>query len=445
MNIEAEKAIATLFGNRRVLDLLDILNGEGEETRIVGGAVRNALIGLPTGDIDLATTALPPSVIARAKAAGFKPVPTGIEHGTVTVVVRGHPFEVTTLREDIATYGRRAIVRFGRDFAEDARRRDFTVNAFSVSADRALHDPVGGLNDLEAGRIRFIGDPRQRIREDYLRILRFFRFHAAYGEGQLDRAGLDAAIAEREGLAVLSAERIRAEMMKFVLARRAGDVAQEISDAGFFERIFSGIAYPVLFARLAQIGRTADDAVLRLGALAVCVREDADRLRERLRLSNAEHKRLAEMADARIIWRNRESAPEERDLQTQLFLRGRVCSAFDSRSRSRKRCTRARAVGKRREAKRSGLARCGGISRANAGASPAAHGRGRDGERTCARQTCWRGFEVAAGALDTCRFSEGAGGRCAAPRRGSCGSRAGSTDADSPLSPGRAIFVRVAW
>ncbi|MBV8847995.1 MAG: CCA tRNA nucleotidyltransferase, partial [Methylobacteriaceae bacterium] len=230
MNVDADKAIAALFDNRRVLDLLDVLNCGGEETRIVGGAVRNALLGIPTGDIDLATTALPATVIARAKAAGFKPVPTGIDHGTVTVVVRGHPFEVTTLREDIATDGRRAVVRFGRDFDEDARRRDFTVNALSVSADRALHDPARGLEDLRAGRVRFIGDPRQRIREDYLRILRFFRFHAAYGEGLLDRAGRDAAIAEREGLAVLSAERIRAEMMKFVIARRAGDVAQEMSD-----------------------------------------------------------------------------------------------------------------------------------------------------------------------------------------------------------------------
>jgi poly(A) polymerase len=327
MNIDADSAIATLFGERRLLDLLDVLNGGGEETRIVGGAVRNALLGLATGDVDLATTARPETVIARAKAARFKPAPTGIEHGTVTVVVRGQPFEVTTLREDIATDGRRATVRFGRDFAEDARRRDFTVNALSVSADRALHDPVGGLPDLQAGRIRFIGDPKQRIREDYLRILRFFRFHAAYGEGPLDRAGLDAAIAERDGLAVLSAERIRAEMMKFVLAWRAGEVAQEISDAGFFERIFGGIAYPVLFARLTQIERTADDAVLRLGALAVCLREDAERLRERLRLSNAEHKRLAEMAEARIVWRNRESAPGERDLQTQLFLRGRVAAS----------------------------------------------------------------------------------------------------------------------
>jgi poly(A) polymerase len=326
MNIDADKGIATLFGNRRVVDLLGILNGDGEETRIVGGAVRNSLIGLQTGDVDLATTALPATVIARAKAAHFKPVPTGIEHGTVTVVVRGHPFEVTTLREDIATDGRRAVVRFGRDFEEDARRRDFTVNALSISADRALHDPVGGLNDLKAGRIRFIGDPNQRIREDYLRILRFFRFHAAYGEGPLDRAGLDAAIAEREGLAVLSAERVRAEMMKLVLAQRAGEVAQEISDAGFFERIFGSIAYPALFARLTRIERTAGDAALRLGALAVCVREDVDRLRERLRLSKAEHKRLAEMADACIAWRNRISVPDQRDLQAQLFLVGRVAA-----------------------------------------------------------------------------------------------------------------------
>jgi poly(A) polymerase len=327
MNIDAGKAIAALFGSRRLLDLLDVLNGNGEETRIVGGAVRNALLGLPKGDVDLATTAIPETVIARAQTAGFKPVPTGIEHGTVTVVVRGRPFEVTTLREDIATDGRRAIVRFGRDFDQDARRRDFTVNALSISADRTLHDPVGGLSDLKAGRIRFIGDPSQRIREDYLRILRFFRFHAAYGAGPLDGVGLNAAIVEREGLAVLSAERIRAEILKFVIARRTGEVAQEISDAGFFERIFGGMAYPVLFERVTQIERTADDAVLRLGALAVSVREDADRLRDRLRLSNAEHKRLAEMADARIAWRNRDAAPHEGDLRTQLFLLGRVAAS----------------------------------------------------------------------------------------------------------------------
>src|SRR5437660_10660337 len=164
MNVDLDRAIAALFESRRVRDLLELLNGDGEETRIVGGAVRNSLLGLPTGGVALATTALPASVIARAKAAGFKPVPTGIEHGTVTVVVRGRPFEVTTLRRDIATDGRHATVRFGRDFDEDARRRDFTVNALSVSADRVLHDAVGGLADLKQGRIRFIGEPAERIR-----------------------------------------------------------------------------------------------------------------------------------------------------------------------------------------------------------------------------------------------------------------------------------------
>jgi poly(A) polymerase len=327
MKIDPDKAIAALFGSRRLLDILDVLNGGGEETRIVGGAVRNSLLGLPTGDVDLATTALPEAVIARTQAAGFKPVPTGIDHGTITVVVRGRPFEVTTLRQDVATDGRHAVVRFGRDFDEDARRRDFTVNALSVSRDRALHDPVGGLPDLKAGRIRFIGEPAERIREDYLRILRFFRFHSAYGEGPLDRGGLDATIAEREGLAVLSAERIRTEMMKFVITRRAADIAQEISDAGFFERIFGGIAYPAFFARMTEIEPAASDAVLRLGGLAIAVHEDADRLRQRLRLSNAEYKRLVEMADARIVWRNREGVPDEGDLRAQLFLAGRVAAS----------------------------------------------------------------------------------------------------------------------
>ncbi len=327
MSMDPEKAIAALFNSRRLLDILDVLNGDGEETRIIGGAVRNALMGLSTGDVDLATTALPETVIARAKRAGFKPVPTGVEHGTITVVVRGQPFEVTTLRRDIATDGRHATVRFGRDFDEDARRRDFTMNALSVSADRKLHDPIGGLDDLRAGRVRFIGDARERIREDYLRILRFFRFHAAYGEGPLDRIGRDAAIAERDGLAVLSAERIRMELMKLVVARRAAEVVQEISDAGFFDQIFAGIAYPILFARLTQIAHTANDAVLRLGALAVYVREDAERLRTRLRLSNAEYTRLAEMADARLAWRNRDAIPDEQELRTQLFLAGRKAAS----------------------------------------------------------------------------------------------------------------------
>src|SRR4030088_778970 len=156
----------------RVLQLLD---GNGEEARVVGGAVRNALLKIPVGDIDIATTALPEEVIRRAKAAGIKSVPTGIEHGTVTLVADGQPFEVTTLREDTETFGRKAKVAFGRDGVRDAERRDFTINGLSVDAEGVVPHHVGGLLDNGAKRVRFIGDPNQRLAEDYLRILRFFR------------------------------------------------------------------------------------------------------------------------------------------------------------------------------------------------------------------------------------------------------------------------------
>src|SRR6266516_4723594 len=183
--------------------LLALLDRDGEEARVVGGAVRNALLGHPPGEIDVATTALPAEVMRRAAAAGFKPVPTGVAHGTVTVVIEGHPFEVTTLREDVETFGRHATVRFGRDWVRDAERRDFTMNALSLSPDGIAHDYVGGLADLRARRVRFIGDAATRIAEDYLRILRFFRFHALYGDGHPDADGLHAAIVARAGLGQL--------------------------------------------------------------------------------------------------------------------------------------------------------------------------------------------------------------------------------------------------
>ena len=160
--------------------VLKLLNGDGEEARVVGGAVRNALLQIPIGDVDIATTALPTEVVRRAKAAGLKSVPTGIAHGTVTLVVDGQGFEVTTLREDVETFGRKAKVAFGRDWVVDAERRDFTINGLSVDADGVVHDHVGGLQDIAVRRVRFIGDADQRIAEDYLRILRFFRVHAAF-------------------------------------------------------------------------------------------------------------------------------------------------------------------------------------------------------------------------------------------------------------------------
>ena len=156
------------------------LTAEGAEARAVGGAVRNALMGSPVKDVDIATTALPDEVMRLAERAGLHPVPTGIEHGTVTVVADKVPFEVTTLRRDIETFGRHAKVTFATDWREDAMRRDFTMNALYCDADGTVHDPLGGYGDLQAKRVRFIGNARQRIREDYLRILRFFRFGAQY-------------------------------------------------------------------------------------------------------------------------------------------------------------------------------------------------------------------------------------------------------------------------
>jgi tRNA nucleotidyltransferase/poly(A) polymerase len=292
--------------------LLAVLDGEGEEARAIGGAVRNALLGEAVHEIDIATTAIPEAVIRRVTEAGFKAVPTGIDHGTVTVVVDGQPFEVTTLRVDVVTFGRKATVRFGRDWRADAERRDFTMNALSVTADGTVHDYVGGLGDLQARRIRFIGDPSIRIAEDYLRILRFFRFHAAYGEGEPDAAGLAACIAGRSGLALLSRERVRMELLKLLVARRAVQTIVAMADTGLLGMPLDGVPQVAAFAAMVERETTLSlppDAMRRLAALAVFVTEDAERLWERLRLTNAEHARLAAMGEA--WWRVSPAASEQ--------------------------------------------------------------------------------------------------------------------------------------
>jgi poly(A) polymerase len=278
--------------------VLKLLNGDGEEARVVGGAVRNALLDLPIGDVDIATTALPEEVIRRAKAAGIKSVPTGIEHGTVTLVIDAHPFEVTTLREDTETFGRKAKVAFGRDWVRDAERRDFTINGLSVDGEGLVHDYVGGLEDIAARRVRFIGEPEKRIAEDYLRILRFFRIHAAYGAGEPDRAGYLACIGARAGLVNLSAERIRVEILKLMVANGAAVAVNAMVEGGLLLPIFGGVAYTGPFAVAISAERAlglAPDPVRRLGALAVAVTEDARRVATRLRLTNAETKTLDSM------------------------------------------------------------------------------------------------------------------------------------------------------
>lgn len=291
--------------------LIAVLSERNEEARVVGGAVRNALLGEPIGDIDIATTILPDEVMRRTAAAGWKPVPTGIEHGTVTVVIDKQPFEVTTLREDVETFGREAIVRFGRDWRKDAERRDFTINALSASGDGTVHDHVGGIADLRAHRVRFIGDAATRIAEDHLRILRFFRFHAGYGHGLPDRDGLHACIAARASLEQLSRERVRMEMLKLLVARHAAPVLAVMAESGLLGPILGGVADLAAFENMAKIEtvlRLPADPVRRLGALAARITEDAKRLLQRLRLSNAEHDRIESMADT---WRRISPASEK--------------------------------------------------------------------------------------------------------------------------------------
>ncbi len=316
-------AVATLLENAALARVFAAVDREGDETRIVGGAVRNALLGRGVHEIDLATTAEPAVVTERARAAGVRAIPTGVEHGTVTLLVDGESFEITTLREDIETDGRRARVRFGRDFRADALRRDFTMNAIFLAKDGTLFDYVGGLDDIGSRRVRFIGEPAQRIREDYLRILRFFRFSADYGEGPLDAAGLLAAMRERAGLRRLSRERVRAELLKLLVARRAADAAAEMTDAGLLGPLLAAAPNPARLKRIPVIEDGAPDALLRLAALCLELPEDADRLGERLRLSNAERLRLEGAAHVLTKLHDRPAPPEDDELRRLLFLYGR--------------------------------------------------------------------------------------------------------------------------
>jgi poly(A) polymerase/tRNA nucleotidyltransferase (CCA-adding enzyme) len=281
--------------------VLAALDGDGRSTRIVGGAVRDALLGRPVADADLATVFRPAEVIARADAAGMKTAPTGIAHGTVTVISQGRPFEVTTLRRDVETDGRRAVVDFTADWAEDASRRDFTMNALYCDVGGEILDPLGGLADLRAGRVRFIGSAEDRIREDYLRILRFFRFFAWYGTGRPDPAGLKACARLKGGIATLSAERIWAELRRLLAApdpcrsllwMRTTEVLQKaLPECWGIDAVHRLVA-----AEGAEGWQP--DALLRLEAILPPHRARIDALAERLRLSKGEAARLLAWADA---------------------------------------------------------------------------------------------------------------------------------------------------
>ncbi|MGP7796048.1 CCA tRNA nucleotidyltransferase [Sphingomonas sp. CLY1604] len=272
--------------------LIDALGGAAT-TRLVGGVVRDTWLGLDPADVDLATRLLPEAVLAALQAAGIRAVPTGLAHGTITAVLPSGPIEVTTLRRDVSTDGRHAIVAFTDAWAEDAARRDFTMNAlYADPASGALFDYFGGLADLEAGRVRFIGDPYRRIAEDHLRILRFFRFHARFGDA-VDAEGLAACAARANDLMALSRERIAAELLKLLVARAAVPVTALMIEHGILRAVLPEItdatALAALTAREDAVG-IAPDAIRRLASLIPA--DTAEAVGARLKLSNADRKRL---------------------------------------------------------------------------------------------------------------------------------------------------------
>ncbi|NVK35449.1 MAG: CCA tRNA nucleotidyltransferase [Rhodobacteraceae bacterium] len=273
-----------------VQTVIDAVERDGDEVRIVGGAVRNTILGEPIGDIDMATTALPQDVISRGNAAGLKVIPTGIEHGTVTVLCEGRPFELTTLRSDTQTDGRHAVVAFGRDWRGDAERRDFTMNALYLDRSGKLHDPLGGLEDCLNRRVRFIGNPVDRIREDYLRIFRFFRFFATYGAHNPDAVALEAIKTEVGGVAQLSAERINKELLATLIAPNSVRAVEDLVACKALQAVVPNAVHVDAFRWFCELGTHVPevrDPALALGVLGVRSRADAKVMTSELRLSNA--------------------------------------------------------------------------------------------------------------------------------------------------------------
>lgn len=262
------------------------------DARFVGGCVRDALLKRPIGDIDLATPLFPDEVMRRLAAAGVKAVPTGLAHGTVTAVCEQHAFEITTLRRDVETFGRHANVAFTSDWAEDSRRRDFTMNALYLAADGEVFDYQNGLRDLRQGKVRFVGDPATRIREDVLRVLRFYRFHASLGRGAADSAARAACRASAPLVATLSGERVQAELLKLLRAPDPAPTVALMAEDGVLGKILPSTRPLEVLRRLTRIEHGLafePDALRRLGAL---VEGDAEGVARRLRLANADRDRL---------------------------------------------------------------------------------------------------------------------------------------------------------
>jgi poly(A) polymerase len=287
-----------------LVHLLEVLGATEGETRFVGGCVRDGLLRLPVSDVDLATRLQPEQVLHRLTAADIKAVPTGIAHGTVTAVIAGRPVEVTTLRRDVATDGRRATIAYTDDWREDAARRDFTINALAADpADGRVYDHFGGLADLDARLVRFIGDPLQRIGEDHLRILRFFRFHARFGRGAPDAAALEACTGRANDLMALSRERIADELLKLLALPDPVEAIRLMVERGVLKPVLPEIADVAALERLVAAERAAGigpAALRRFAALLPADPELAATVAARLRLSKKAARRLAQAAGRAI-------------------------------------------------------------------------------------------------------------------------------------------------
>jgi poly(A) polymerase len=292
--------------HRGMTKLLDALGGGEGETRYVGGAVRDGLLGLPVNDVDFATRLRPDEVVERLQAAGLKAVPTGIEHGTITAVSDGHPYEVTTLRRDVETFGRHATVAFTDDWKEDAARRDFTINALMADpVTGEIFDYFGGLPDLEQRHVRFIGDPFERIAEDHLRILRFFRFHARFGQGEPDAAALEACAARANDLMALSRERIADELLKLLSVEDPVATVRIMLERAILKPVIPEIeasAWPQLemLVRTEGVADMSPDPLRRLSALLPRDPQLAGAVAARLKLSNRARKRIGCAAGTEI-------------------------------------------------------------------------------------------------------------------------------------------------
>jgi poly(A) polymerase len=281
-----------------VVRLLEALQAGGVKVRFVGGCVRDALQNRPVGDIDVATPETPERVLERLGKAGVHAIPTGIDHGTITAVIGEKHFEITSLRTDVETDGRRARVAFTEDWVQDAARRDFTINALYADADGTIFDPTGGIEDLGQGRVRFVGSAAERIREDALRILRYFRFYARYGKGEPDSEAISACRENKALLAILSGERIAGELLRLMAVANPLPAVKLMTEAGVLGEIFPYALRPDCLARLVALETALGecDSLRRLGALLPADPIALEAIAHRLHLANVQRTRLIDMA-----------------------------------------------------------------------------------------------------------------------------------------------------